>query len=446
MSEVAAPWPVLARLARRQDRRRAIRLVAAAAVTALALLTLTAAAGPPRPVFVPLLSLQTTGYHTDPEHLYVVEAPGTGTRGTLVAYRLADGTARWTAPAPVGEAVQLQLHEQVLLVTSQSDDQLRSTAFDAATGQQLWQRGLGIGFAEPLADGYYLFQEDRFFSDPPTYRLTAVDPITGEPVWNGSTVGRSYRLGSTHLVVLDQDRLTSYRLATGERSASVRLPHGPSSELRIAGSLAVVVDRADRTPVLTGYDLATLQPQWTVTDLAERNVASGPEQCGQLVCLAGARPRAIDPATGETVWSADWLPADPEGEHHFVVTDPELPGPADRLLVTDIAGQGWFGGPASWLVDVRTGEPVLDLQGWQLGPGFDPTATATGPAAPLLVRFMHDATLVGQLRPDLSGVRVLGTIDAAASSWCWGLVEQVLCVARPPGDRQPAELVLWRHR
>lgn len=440
--EVAAPWPVLARLARRHDRRLAIRLAGAAATTALALLTLTAAAGPVRPVFVPMLTLQTTGHYVDPEHLYVIEAPRSGSGdASLAAYRLADGTVRWSVPAPAGEAVELQLHEQVLLATSQSAGQLVSTAFDPGTGRRLWRRDLGLGYPAPLADGYYLFQEDRFTGDQPGYRLTAVDPVTGEPVWTGSVSGRSYDLSATHLVVLDQDRLVSYRLATGERSATVTHPHGPSSDLQVTDGLAVVVDRWDRTPVLTGYDLATLRPQWTVRDLPGPDASVGPTRCGRLVCLAGPRPRVIDRTTGETVWSADWLPADPDS--WYWVTDPELPGLAGRLLLLDVAGRR-SGEPGHWLVDAGTGEPVLDLAGWQLEPGWGPTATES--ATPLLVRFVDQAALVGRLRPDLSGVTVLGAIDAAPPYWCRGLAEQVLCVAPAAGDRQPSELVLWGRR
>jgi hypothetical protein len=437
--EFEPPWPGVDRLRRWRwgDRRPAARLAGAATATAL-LLTLAAAAGPVRPAFLPLLSQGIRGYGYDQEQLYVVEAPGTG---ALAAYRLADGALQWRAPLPDPAEFYSFHRDRVLLVSALSHGRA-STAFDPATGRQLWRSDPGELIA--VAGGWFVFAQVSFEGRPreiPRLRFTAVEQGTGRPGWSVSAVGEDYHHGSSHLVIIDREgRLTSYRLATGQRSASVAIPHAEFSAVQVVGSLALVVDRSGQSPVLTGYDLATLTRRWSVT-LARDHLPVLPGACGRLVCLASPRfPRALDPVTGETVWSADWLPADDRRDHYFMVSNFDLPG--GRLLLRDISRAPDL--PASWLVEATTGEAVLDLAGWRPGPGGPPGAGAGGG---LLVRTDGPTTMVGRLHPDLSGVRLLGVIEGTARpADCQPLLRQVACATWPATGSGPGELTLWRHR
>jgi outer membrane protein assembly factor BamB len=437
--EFEPPWPGVVRLRRWRwrDRRPAARLAGAATVTAL-LLTLAAAAGPLRPAFLPLLSLAIHGYGYDQEQLYVVEAPGTG---TLAAYSLADGGLRWRAPLPDPAKFYSFHRDRVLLVSALSHGRA-STAFDPATGRRLWRSDPGELFA--VAGGWFVFAQVSFGGRPreiPRLRFSAVDQTTGRPGWSVSAVGEDYHHGSSYLVIIDREgRLTSYRLATGERSASVAIPHAEFSAVRMVGSLALVLDRSGQPPVLTGYDLATLTRRWSAT-LARNHLPVLPEPCGRLVCLASPRfPRALDPVTGETVWSADWLPADDRRDHYFMVSNLDLPG--GRLLLSDVSRAP--DSRASWLVEATTGEPVLDLAGWRPGPGGPPGA---GPGGGLLVRTDGPTTLVGRLHPDLSGVQPLGVIEGTTrATECQPLPGLVVCTTWPPAGDGPGELTLWRSR
>lgn len=432
--EVEAPWPVLVRLRQWRRHRSAGRVAAAVVVTVLAVLALAAAGGPVRPRFEPVIAIQATSFAHDQQNLYVIEE----SEGRLAAYRLEDGSVRWTAPLTGGEE-WLQISEEVLLVESARGSSVAATAYDAGSGRRLWTRA-GQGFPTTIVGDRFLFLEQLpASSGRPDARLAAVDPRTGRGLWTARTPleGYSYSAVAYHLVVADGDRLTSFDLATGKRSATI--PIAEYADLHVAGTLAFVLERSGDPATMTAYDAVTLAPQWTVSGLdPDRN--TWPTACGGLVCLAGEQPpRALDPATGEPVWSADWLVNRP-GEHWYMLFEADGQELAGRLLLTDFPTA--TRGPAAWLIDAGTGEPVLDLAGWRLGGDWTAAPASEPTATPLLVRPAGETMVIGRLRPDLSGVDPLGRIDTLAATDCLALTRQVLCLGLA-AEQAPIQVTVW---
>jgi outer membrane protein assembly factor BamB len=436
------PWPGLARLRHPTERRRVARLAAITAATALVLLTAAGAGGPVRPVFQPHLTLEVIGFAHDREHLYAIEVPGPNlTR--VVAYRLSDGTAQWEAPLPGSRFAWPLRHEGVLLVQSIHAGRRTTTMIKPRNGREVWRRP-GTGALERIAGQRVLFSNPRASADavrnqPPVHQLTAVDLATGQTAWRASVTGENFTSGSAdsrYLVAYGEGSdLATYDLTTGQRLADLPAPAAQSATVQVVGPLVVLLDRSQRPRVLTAYDVATLSQRWRVShpDLLEVWATA----CGELVCLLGdGSPRALDPATGEEVWSADWLLTD-DRAGPVLISDLGGSGLAGQLLLTDQA-RG-----RSWLVDARTGEPVLDLQGWQLVQSWPPQP---GAEPPVLIRPDRGATMIGALRPDRSGVRVLGQVNARPQAECSATARHVFCLAGPLTGERPQELTVWRHR
>ncbi|MPZ26344.1 MAG: PQQ-binding-like beta-propeller repeat protein [Micromonosporaceae bacterium] len=392
------------------------------------------------------------GFARDQQDLYLVEAPESA-QPRVTAYRLADGTVRWEAPVPRSEHTWLLRWEGVLLVQSYQATGGQTTVLDPGTGQELWSRQGGP--EELLAGGHYLVSElrstvlegiDEDINEPPRRELTALDPATGKPLWTVPVAGWNYATGgedSRYLVAYGGagSELISFDLTTGERlasaSASARLPVTESTDVQVVGSLVLLHDQFGRPPTLTAYDVATLSPRWTITDPGGPGFV-WPTVCGDLLCLIGERPpRALDPASGALVWSADWFPFT-DDTAGVVVS--ELAGAGlvgQQLLMTE---HPWMHG---WLIDAGTGEPALDLRDWRLTPARPEPAAGTG--VPLLFQYGPERTVVGRLQPDLSGIRALGAIDVSPPVDCGADPGYVFCVSGT-GSERPRELTVWRHR
>jgi hypothetical protein len=244
-------------------------------------------------------------------------------------------------------------------------------------------------------------------------------------------------------------RLTSYDLATGEQVATATFPPQEAQamlNLQVIGSLAIVISGMEIEPAWTAYDVDTLTERWRLGSAGE--VGSWPYECGELICLDGRAPRAIDPATGRTVWTATWTPHD--RERWFGVVGLDAPDLADYLLVTRTEDGGLE--EHDWLADARTGELVLDLGIWNLAAGGYPLGEVM--VDPMLTWIDEGAIWVGRLRPDMSGVDPIGAIDAELPDImpyheCTAWSAQVLCaveVVNPSEGMQAWDVTVWRMR
>lgn len=465
--EIAAAWPVRARL-RRWRGRRGWRLAGAAATTALVLAATGAADTRPQPPLTLEFTVQVTDFNMayDSEHLYVVEDAGGPRQVTVTAYRLEDGMVRWQVPLP-DSPNWLGLEGEALLVGTSpylpdnGSPTDRTTLLDADSGDPL---GTYDGSHAGEAGDYLLFREsipgpeDEY----PQQRLSAVDPVTGEPAWSLEVQRWSLdrRKAPTRLVTLDlQGTLASYDLTTGELMATVptaasTTPEDPWFEgLQTIGSHVLVQEEVDGEVTINAYDVESLRWQWSLADATTDSagqVIVWPAPCGDLVCLNQPDdvPRAIDPETGATVWSADWARTDAGTASYdaYDLGDGWLAGYAllSRFLEPD-------GDQQSWLIDMETGRPVMDLRQWSPAGAYSPFAVDS---ARLLTRTGEEGTWIGRLRPDLSGIDALGLIESvvAADNGIWGYCVpsgvRIVCMSEMPVNDEPShvDVEVWRLR
>jgi putative pyrroloquinoline-quinone binding quinoprotein len=419
--------------------------VAVAIVAALAA-TMAGSATIPGPALTHVFTAPGSTFVIGQDRLYVVDAVAPG--GTITAYRLADGAILWQR-SWAAPGLQLSTWQGLLLArTVLSDETEHTSRLDPDTGRPLWiSDGRPTGYT-----GERLFLErplhDARPFDPP-YVVTAVNPYTGDPGWVRQLSGWSAQTmaGSPERVVAltDQGTLVAYDPATGEPIGSVATASSPEqADPSVAGPVVLLHDRVQSGFAVAAYDLATLAPSWTMSDpVAE----IGP--CGALLCLHGPDPpRAVDPGTGRTMWTADWLPTGQSG--WFVVRALATPALEGHLVVTLISGAD-FTQSHSWLVDAVTGEQVLDLRRWTFPWDSGPSLAEVG-----LVRYENGTAWIGRLRPDRSGVDVLGSVTYALD-WldvpgrpdvmdpeCAVSAGHVACSVRLDETRR--EVTVWRIR
>lgn len=459
------PWPARARL-RRWRTRPVYRVAGVAAIAALVLGTAAAAAAAPPPAFTLELAVETADYNAvaDEQHLYVFDPTGSTDETVVVAYRLTDGTVAWRTSVP-GQRGYLGLLGEALLAITYVDvlgegwpaDQ--TARLDRDSGRTMWAKtGWPVGMAgDRLLLSRTLSTYDE--GEDPLSSLTAVDPATGEQAWRIQSSRWDYSGWDTAtglVVTLDsQSRLATHDLATGEllASTSTGATTDPRREsywaaLRTFGSLAFLLEEVGGELQYSAYDAVTLQRRWTLP--ADQRRAPWLARCGELICLIepDGVPRALDPESGRTVWSASWLPPI-TGANGYEIIDLARPDLAGYAVVW----RSWreTEQPESWVIDPATGEPVLDLGRWNPTGIYQPL-----PGLPngMLTLGTEAGTWIGRLRPDLSGVEVLGMIEGATvneydfGTHCTPGDARVVCFTDvlSAGRQSQTDVRVWRIR
>jgi outer membrane protein assembly factor BamB len=276
-------------------------------------------------------------------------------------------------------------------------------------------------------DGPWPASEQR-----PYFALTAVDRDTGHEVWSLPSVHlHSYAYdGSglvTRLITLDRDgQLTSYDVVSGDPVAATPGAAGSGTAyLSVAGDLVLVHSPVDSS--VEAYDVETLALRWHL-DVAVDAADFAP--CGPVLCVnpANTRPQAVDPATGELVWSAS---ADRFTGVSSFAYQPGPPWPAGFLLMD------------SWVVGAGTGEPVIDLGSWNPAYSGLDHLSRVGPPDVFLTRYepsgpANGLTWFARLHFDPPRIEVLGSVPSD-SSGCLTDARLVVCPDR-------GELHIWRTR
>jgi hypothetical protein len=479
------PWAAWLRLHRLLN-RRPWRLIAAGAIGAAMLVAVPAAAPLPPPIVELQFALPADSVTFDQQYVYAAERGDGDPAGTTVtAYRFADGSLAWQATHPdAGDGAWIDRYGDLLLLLSVSVNSENDppdehvTLLNQETGEAIWTTA---GHPVTPLSGRLLVRRTTISpgepdTEPPLrHEYVAVDLVTGEPAWRVGTSGLTAgvdRAGSGRLLTLDADgQLSSYDLGTGARArsvAAIAAPADPTTQpqlqLHPPSSLILVQQAVGSDAVIRAYDTATLQRRWTRSyefDNATDAIWLRVQPCGSLICVDPYRdgpPEALDPVTGDRHWSMAWFTGGgaPGG---IVFTAPEHPWLGRYLLVSDHSAAG---GPASWLVEAATGEPVLDLTDWRLGPGLAGLTGLTGHAlpgspglrdetgAPVLVLSQQPdpsadgETWVGLLHPDPVRVRALAAIEGR-HGWCNAQGRHVVCRAesQAPG---PVSVTVWRVR
>ncbi|SCF39183.1 PQQ-binding-like beta-propeller repeat protein [Micromonospora mirobrigensis] len=293
------------------------------------------------------------------DRLYVAE-PGTDNQGPrdLVAYPLPRAGRRGpTRPAPLwrttmpgrGETVGVLELAGVVVVTGPTigGDTYLTAAFDRATGVLRWQQS-GVA----TSGGRELLVQTGL-DEGTTGRVRRVDPDTGRTLWSVPTAPEAVHFGFRDdrvdrlVLVPAEGPVEVWDTGSGRRLRSADLAAGALP--RYQGAY-VVDDLLVLTPdnsTLVAYGLAGLDRRWQI-DLP---LVGYLVRCAELVCALGQTGgiRALDPATGRTVWSDPrWQPLD-ERDGRLLVAEP---GPSSVVALR--------------VLDAASGRGVADLGDWEL--------------------------------------------------------------------------------
>lgn len=194
------------------------------------------------------------------------------------------------------------------------------TAFDAASGKQIWQKPASSAqpmyhtAMSPLVDRGLVVLHVGGHGDG---ALTAFDANTGEVKWSWNGDGPAYgspivaELGGTRQVItLTQENLVGVDAATGallwRRPFAVRATRNAVTP--ILHGQTVIVSGLERS--VTAFRVVRQDNQWTTEDVWENTDASMDMSTGVVIgeTLFGFSPRnsgqffALDAKTGKTLW------------------------------------------------------------------------------------------------------------------------------------------------
>ena len=267
------------------------------------------------------------------------------------------------------------------------------TAFDAATGKQLWQKpgvsaealAKAAGPVEPLYHTAMSPLVDRglvivHVGGHGNGALTAFDARTGEVRWSWSGDGPAYgspiaaELGGTRqIVTLTQDNLVGVAAATGEllwrRPYSVRATRNAVTPI-VHGQTVIVSGLG--LPV-TGFRVSNRGGGWSFEDVWTNNDVTMDMSTGVLIgsSVFGFSPRnsgqffAIDANTGQTLWLSEPRQGDNAavvraGDLWFALeTDAELVVARANPKQFEILKRYTVADSATWAQPVLSGQRVL---------------------------------------------------------------------------------------
>jgi outer membrane protein assembly factor BamB len=268
------------------------------------------------------------------------------------------------------------------------------TAFDAATGKQLWQKP-----APPVEPLYHTAMSplvDRglvilHVGGHGNGALTAFDARTGEVKWAWTGDGPAYGspiavdLGGTRqIITMTQENLVSVSAASGEllwkrpytvratRNAVTPIIHNLPSPAGSGAASQIVIVSGLGMPV-SGFKVQNKGGQWTSEDVWVNNDVTMDMSTGVVVgdSLFGFSPRntgqyfAIDANTGQTQWLSEprqgdnaavvragnlWFSLDTLGELKVVRANPKQFEIIKRYDVAD---------SATWAQPVLSGQRIL---------------------------------------------------------------------------------------
>ena len=257
------------------------------------------------------------------------------------------------------------------------------TAFDAATGKQLWQKPGGP--VQPLYHTAMSPLVDRglvivHVGGQDNGALTAFDARTGDVKWSWNGDGPAYgspvaaELGGTrHIVTLTQDNLVGVSAATGEllwrRPYTVRATRNAVTPI-IHGQTIIVSGLG--MPV-TGFRVANRDGKWSFEDVWTNNDVTMDMSTGVLIgnAVYGFSPRnsgqffAIDANTGQTLWLSEPRQGDNAaivraGDLWFALeTDAELVVARANPKQHDILKRYAVADSATWAQPVLSGRRIF---------------------------------------------------------------------------------------
>jgi hypothetical protein len=331
------------------------------------------------------------------------------TFGLLTSYDLSTGRLRWQSGQST-PAYRLRLSDDLVLMRpwTTGASEAGTTAVSTFTGAGLWERP---GNVVSIAGSSTLLavSSPRTLTGPGRRvqgNIDAVDPTTGRTMWTVHVPSTAVLLGvpgvgddeSRMLLVHDDRTLAIHDLETGKLLVSRTVPgadYNPENPV-VAGGRILLRHPGIVGAEISSYDPVTLKQEWTEPSGSAYQIAA----CGILACLSGPDGmRAIDPYTGDTVWTnGGWRELVQYGETYVAYSDPDGTTPVG-------------------VADPQTGALQVALDGWR-------PVTGTGAHGQLLLtravgggsRTMVAVAHPGDARPSLLDTLPQGTGDCQAAT------------------------------
>ncbi|MDY7086704.1 MAG: PQQ-binding-like beta-propeller repeat protein [Actinomycetota bacterium] len=382
----------------------------AAVLAVLVLLTAGASAAPAKQPFTEVFSLR-----AGPAEPYALTGDGrllVQTYGVLGAYHLRDGEPQWKAgrTTPV---FRLRLGSGLILMRpwiAGSRDP-GTTAISVGDGAYRWRR---TGQVVSVAGSSTLLSVtpvrgagNRRIDGP----VDAIDPRTGRTLWTVNVPSSAALValpgvgdaGARMLLVHDDRTMAVHDLATGERLATTNAPpadYDPDNPAVVNGT--ILLRHPGRPGMeISAYDPVTLRNLWAMPADGAYTI----ESCGVLACLSGpGGMRAVDPATGDTVWKRpEWRGIQQFGSQYVAYGSTENTRPLG-------------------LINPGTGALEVDLTGWR------PVAGTAGEHHLLVTRAVEPGgrTMVAVAQPGESRPRLLGALPTGTGD-CQAANERLVC-------------------
>jgi outer membrane protein assembly factor BamB len=189
------------------------------------------------------------------------------------------------------------------------------TAYDVATGRELWAHGWDGEFTEWLGG----------------------DGPRATPSWSD---GRVYALGALgELRCLDERTgATVWRVNILDDNSASNLPWGMAASPLLVDNLVVVLPGGPAGRSIAAYDRATGKRRWTA--LNDKQAYSAPMLATiggvrQILVLAARRLVSITPEAGELLWEYPWPTA-----NDINCSQPVILSPGNRVLLSSGYGHG----------------------------------------------------------------------------------------------------------
>lgn len=351
------------------------RPVQVGALLILLLVTMAAAAVPPRPLPEVVLATGLGASAFTVGDRLIVADPVSLRAGNqwLSAYRLPDGAQLWRVRMPLsGNAGPATMAGGTLVMSAEWGTVIPSetVALDLATGTERWRRLAWLEGATETGDillwtsqfGDWRRGEER----PGTLRLVSAD--TGSERWSvplpAGAVRTYRRQDGVHagpgaaairqiVIGLPSGEIQIRDVRTGQVLRSARLPALQSGHpyLDLIGDLLLLGDDGGRG--IVAYALDDFAPRWRITRRTSP-YEWGPLPCAHLICFFGETGgvRALDPGTGRELWTLGrrWGGLLAEGDHLLAVTTEATESLARSLAVVDPATGAVVGTLGAWNV------------------------------------------------------------------------------------------------
>ncbi|MEU1885613.1 hypothetical protein ABZ491_09060 [Micromonospora rifamycinica] len=292
---------------------------------------------------------------------------------------------RWQTPVPLtSSSGTIRRYGDVVLLSGtdgSQDGEFRTLAYDRGTGRLRWQRA---GGGETSGSSLLFFE----YGPGGRWTVHSADPATGRNRWSTSMPAPADVLLRTaadgvdrFVTVRPPASVEVWDARRGVRLHGAQLDHGrtPSDTVYdVVGDLLLAIE--PRLGRLTAYGLDGLDRRWQVP----LTVPVFFTPCGPLICASGRASgvRALDPATGRTVWQdARWEFASDEG--------------GGRVVASSLGRGGWH---PLVVLDLASGRQVADLGTWELVQPSTPAGRVLG------------------WRPDGAGRMTVAEVDVAAAT------------------------------